>query len=238
MLDACTAAFAAALPLQQPADATLSAFFRSHPKIGRRDRATIADSVYAALRRRRLLERVAAAQNPRRLALATWIALLGASLRELEPWLRGDESEWLASVKRDAAAPQPFEVECELPDWAIERLSARYDESALLALAKGLRQSAQLDLGVNPLNVSREAALRQDRPCARRCTLQRTRYGAAQSRHEVAADARRCRGARGEAEIDSRRWRAPREAGRTARLRHLQYPGGRKPRRRRGFSAQ
>ena len=159
LLDACTAAFAAVLPLQQPADATLSAFFRSHPKIGRNDRATIADSVYAALRRRRLLERVAAAHSPRRLALATWIALLGANLRELDPWLRGDESEWLAFVKRDAAAPQPFEVECELPDWAIERLSARYDESAVLALAKGLLQNAPLDLRVNPLKISREAAL-------------------------------------------------------------------------------
>ena len=159
LLDACTAAFAAVLPLQQPADATLSAFFRSHPKIGRNDRATIADSVYAALRRRRLLERVAAAHSPRRLALATWIALLGANLRELDPWLRGDESEWLAFVKRDAAAPQPFEVECELPDWAIERLSARYDESAVLALAKGLLQNAPLDLRVNPLKISREAVL-------------------------------------------------------------------------------
>jgi len=119
----------------------------------------IADSVYAALRRRRLLERVAATQSPRRLALATWMALLGANLRELEPWLRGDEAEWLASVKREAAAPKPFEVECELPDWAIERLRARYDESALLALAKGLLQSAPLDLRVNPLKISREAAL-------------------------------------------------------------------------------
>src|SRR5256885_319513 len=127
--------------------------------VGTETLATPADSVYAALRRRRLLERIAAAQNPRRLALATWIALLGASLRELAPWLRGDESEWLASVKRDAAAPQPFEVECELPDWAIERLSVHYDESALLALAKGLRQSAPLDLRVNPLKISREAAL-------------------------------------------------------------------------------
>jgi len=159
LLDACTAAFAAALPLERPADATLSAFFRSHPKIGRRDRAVIADSVYAALRRRRLLERVAATQSPRRLALATWMALLGANLRELDPWLRGDEAEWLASVKREAAAPKPFEVECELPDWAIERLRARYDESALLALAKGLLQSAPLDLRVNPLKISREAAL-------------------------------------------------------------------------------
>jgi len=159
LLDACTAAFAAVLPLEQPADATLSAFFRSHPKIGQRDRATIAESVYAALRRRRLLERVAATQSPRRLALATWTALLGANLRELDPWLRGDEAQWLASVKHEAHAPQPLEVECELPDWVIERLRARHDKSALLALARGLLQNAPLDLRVNPMKISREAVL-------------------------------------------------------------------------------
>src|SRR6266508_2247742 len=76
---------------------------------------------------RRLLERVAATQSPRRLALATWTALLGANLRELDPWLRGDEAQWLASVKHEAHAPQPLEVECELPDWVIERLRARDD---------------------------------------------------------------------------------------------------------------
>ncbi len=159
LLDACTAAFAAVLPLEQPADALLSGFFRSHPKIGQRDRATIADSVYAALRRRRLLERVAATTNPRRLALATWTALLGANLREIDPWLRGDEAEWLAVVKREAHAPQPLEIECELPDWVIERLRARFDERSLLELATGLLQIAPLDLRVNPIKISREAAL-------------------------------------------------------------------------------
>src|SRR5260221_5980274 len=52
-----------------------------------------------------------------------------------------------------------FEVECELPAWAIERLRARCDESAVLALVKGLLQKAPLDLRVNPLKISREAAL-------------------------------------------------------------------------------
>ena len=159
LLDACTAAFAAVLALERPADATLSAFFRQHPKIGQRDRATIADSVYAALRRRRLLDRVASTRSPRRLVLATWTALLGANLRELDLWLRGDEAQWLASVKHEARAPQPLEVECELPDWVIERLRSRVDSSALLALAGGLLQSAPLDLRVNLLKISREAAI-------------------------------------------------------------------------------
>lgn len=161
LLDACTAALAAVLPLEAPADTTLSGFFRSHPKIGQRDRATIADSVYAALRRRRLLESLAKTASPRRLVLATWTLLLGASLRELEPWLRGEEPRWLAEVKRAAAAEQPFEVQCELPDWVIEKLRRRFDEPSLLELARGLAQSASLDLRVNSIKTTREAAMKR-----------------------------------------------------------------------------
>jgi 16S rRNA (cytosine967-C5)-methyltransferase len=161
LLDACTAAFAAVMPLHEPADAALSAFFRSRPKIGQRDRATIADSVYAALRRRRLLQGLAGTSGPRRLVLATWTILLGASLRELEPWLRGEEAQWLAAVKQAAAADQPFGVQCELPDWVIERLSRRFAAPALLDLARGLARSATLDLRVNSMNMTREAAVRR-----------------------------------------------------------------------------
>lgn len=159
LLDACTAAFAGVMPLAEPADAALSAFFRGHPKIGQRDRALIADSAYAALRHRRLLERVVGKPSPRRLVLATWCLLLGASLRELEPWLRGEEPQWLAGAKRDAAGEQPLGVRCELPDWVIERLRGRFDEPSLLDLARGLLQTASLDLRVNSLKMSREEAL-------------------------------------------------------------------------------
>ena len=161
LLDACTAAFASVLRLEEPADAALSAFFRGHPNIGQRDRALIADSAYAALRRRRLLERLVSPASPRRVVLASWTLLLGASLRELGPWLRGDEAQWLAGVKREAAAAQSFEVQCELPDWVIERLRLRFDEAALLELARGLLQTAPLDLRVNSLKATREAVARR-----------------------------------------------------------------------------
>jgi len=161
LLDACTAAFAAVLPLEEPADAALSGFFRSHAKIGQRDRATIADSVYAALRRRRLLESLVGTPSPRRLALATWALLLGASLRDLEPWLRGEEPQWLAAVKRATAAGQPLGVQCELPDWVVDKLSRRFEEPALLEIARGLAQSASLDLRVNSLKMTREAAMKR-----------------------------------------------------------------------------
>jgi 16S rRNA (cytosine967-C5)-methyltransferase len=159
LLEACCGAFAAVLPLERPADSLLTEYFRAHPLLGQRDRALVADTVYAALRRRRLLERVAGATGARRLVLATWGALLGANLRELEPLARGDEREWIAQAKREAHAPQPFEVECDLPDWVIERLRARFDDDGVLALARGLLQPAPLDLRVNPGKASREAVL-------------------------------------------------------------------------------
>jgi len=161
LLDACSAAFAAVLPLKEPADAALSAFFRGHPKIGQRDRGTVADSVYAALRRRRLLESLVGMPSPRRLVLATWTVLLGASLRELEPWLRGEEPRWLAAVREGTAAEQPLGVQCELPDWVVEKLARRFDAGALLDIARGLAQIAGLDLRVNSMKTTREVALKR-----------------------------------------------------------------------------
>jgi 16S rRNA (cytosine967-C5)-methyltransferase len=49
-------------------------------------------------------------------------------------------------------------VQCELPDWVIEKLRARFDEPALLGLARGLLQTASLDLRVNSMKVPRAAA--------------------------------------------------------------------------------
>jgi 16S rRNA (cytosine967-C5)-methyltransferase len=147
------------MPLERPADSLLSGFFRENPALGQRDRALVADTVYAALRRRRLLEQLAGGTGARRLVLATWAALLGANLRELEPLVQGDEREWLAGVKREAHAPHGFEIECDLPDWVIERLRSRYDDAALLELSQGLQRQAPLDLRVNLLKSSREAVL-------------------------------------------------------------------------------
>ena len=184
LLEACVQAFKEVLPLERPADAALSAFFRANTKIGQRDRATIADSVFAALRHRRRLASLVAAPSPRRLVLAVWRVFLGANLREVESYLRGDEAEWIAAVKETAGQTQPFEVECELPDWVIERLRGRFDDGAILALARGLLRSAPLDLRVNPMKTSREAVIERLRADGLRALA--TPY----SRHGVRLDGR------------------------------------------------
>jgi len=57
-LDAIVHALAIVLPARAPADQQLRAFFRDNRKLGSRERALVADTVYAALRRRRLLEKL------------------------------------------------------------------------------------------------------------------------------------------------------------------------------------
>ena len=79
--DATCEACAEVLRLAHPADGVLSGFFRQRPQLGRQDRALIAETVYAVLRRKRLLEFVLGGSPVRQLVLAAWSVLLGANLR-------------------------------------------------------------------------------------------------------------------------------------------------------------
>ena len=64
-LDAIVHALTIVLPARAPADTQLRQFFRDNKNLGPRDRELIADTVYAALRRRRLLEKVTPHATPR-----------------------------------------------------------------------------------------------------------------------------------------------------------------------------
>ena len=158
-LDAIVHALAVVLPATAPADRLLSDFFRDHKSLGHRDRALIADTVYAALRRRRLLEHVTPRATPREIALATLVKLQGVGLSQIESALKGDEKTWLAALKAQDLDALPYEVRADLPDWVIAKLRKTMDDEALLALARGLQQSAPLDLRVNTMKAPREAVL-------------------------------------------------------------------------------
>ncbi|GBG13641.1 16S rRNA (cytosine967-C5)-methyltransferase [Novimethylophilus kurashikiensis] len=142
-----------------PADARLSAYFRNHRKLGSHDRAFIAETAYALLRRRRFLDYLAPEASPRRLVLACLVRVNGLSPRELEPFLRKTEVEWLREIKAKPADNLPLAVQAELPDWLWERLVAQYGEEEALAIARSLQQTAPLDLRVNRLKGQREAVL-------------------------------------------------------------------------------
>jgi 16S rRNA (cytosine967-C5)-methyltransferase len=158
-LDAIVNALTMILPGTAPADTQLRQYFRDHKSLGQKDRALIADTVYAALRRRRMLEHVTPKGTPREIALAAIVKLQGIGLGQIEGALKGDEKAWLTALKAQDLDDLPLEIRADLPDWVIERLRKTLDDTALLALARGLQQPAPLDLRVNTHKAPREAVL-------------------------------------------------------------------------------
>jgi 16S rRNA (cytosine967-C5)-methyltransferase len=186
LLNAAVAATAALLTFIQPADAALSAFFRAR-KSGARDRAFIAETVYAVLRRKRLLERLAACGpnleaaflapgatpkrgpgdgtrpagvrrvSPRELVLLSLSRVRGMSQRQLGGALLPGEAEWLADIRRQPEPELTLAEQLDFPDWLAERLAPRMTPDELLALARALNTPAPLDLRVNTLKAERDA---------------------------------------------------------------------------------
>jgi 16S rRNA (cytosine967-C5)-methyltransferase len=148
------------LPLRHPADAALSRFFRDNPKLGGRDRAFVAETVYGVLRHLRSLETICGGRNGRQLLLA-WLARHGGhNLREFVAITREDEFKWLKETKAAKLDEQPQAVQLDLPDWLYERLQKIHGEH-LPELVRALNRPAPLDLRVNPLNSDRAAVLAQ-----------------------------------------------------------------------------
>jgi 16S rRNA (cytosine967-C5)-methyltransferase len=186
LLNAAVAATAALLTFNQPADAALSAFFRAR-KSGAKDRAFIAETAYAVLRRKRLLERLAACGpnlepsflapgatpkrapktpgarriSPRELVLLSLSRVRGMSQRQLEGALLPGEAEWLADIRRQPEPELTLAEQLDFPDWLVERLAPRMSPEELLALARALNTPAPLDLRVNTLKAEREGVMQR-----------------------------------------------------------------------------
>jgi 16S rRNA (cytosine967-C5)-methyltransferase len=158
-LDAIVHALTVVLPARAPADTQLRQFFRDHKSLGQRDRGLVADTVYAALRRRRMLEHMTPHATPREIALATIVKLQGIGLGQIESVLQGGEKAWLTELKAADLDALPLEIRADLPDWVIARLRKALGDEEFLALARGLQQAAPLDLRVNALKAPREAVL-------------------------------------------------------------------------------
>jgi 16S rRNA (cytosine967-C5)-methyltransferase len=156
-LTALADAIAAVLPLSIPADIALRDFFRHRRELGARDRTFIADGVFAVLRRRRSLSVHAATTAPRLLAIAASLRELGVSLRELEPALAVGEQAWARDFKARKPELTPAEA-ADLPDWLWVLLGETLPGERA-ALARSWLAPAPLDLRINPLKTTRDAAL-------------------------------------------------------------------------------
>jgi 16S rRNA (cytosine967-C5)-methyltransferase len=149
------------LRFEYPADAVLSHYFRSNREVGARDRAFIAETAYAVLRRKRTLERLCGDRiTAQRLVLISLTRIAGYNNRQLASSLDADEVKWLDALREINLEPGTLSEQADLPDWLGERLAELMSDEEVMALARGMNQPAPLDLRVNPVKTTREAVLK------------------------------------------------------------------------------
>jgi len=158
-LAALAAAIERARRFDMPADAALSAFFREHAEIGAQDRAIVSDGVFAYLRRKASLEALAQTDDPRLLAYAVQVREFRHSVREIEPAINASDARWLAGFKSRMQEPLAPAVAADVPDWLWHRLGETFDATSRAALTRSWQSPAPLDLRVNIMKTTREAAL-------------------------------------------------------------------------------
>ena len=143
------------------ADRALSRFFRENRALGRDDRALVAESVYAILRRLHTLERVANSHRPLELVMATLVGPLGRNSREVALALDRPLDELDGMRRRWHEARDGADPAADLPAWLWERLCAERGEAEAGRLATALLEPAPLDLRVNAARAGRDAVLAQ-----------------------------------------------------------------------------
>ena len=196
VLDQAVQVLGSVLGFRYPADSVLSSHFREQRRLGQRDRAFIAETAYAVLRRLRWLRRLAGHHATPRQLLLTWLVRgEGMSLRRLHEVLKPQEREWLAEIRGRSIVDETLGERCDLPDWLVERLLPSFGEDALLALARSLNCPAPLDLRINPLRADRDSvrmALADDGLVAEPCRFSplalRLRQKPALARHPLFLD--------------------------------------------------
>jgi len=148
------------LNFEHPADAVVSRYFREHRELGHADRAFVAETVFAVLRRGRSLEARCAGQlSDRRRLLVALTVIRGWSQRELAPVLKANEEEWLAAARAMPESEFSPAVRCDLPEWLYAALEAQFGAEEVVKLATALNLPAPLDLRVNTLKTNREDLL-------------------------------------------------------------------------------
>ncbi|AMO22295.1 RsmB/NOP family class I SAM-dependent RNA methyltransferase [Ramlibacter solisilvae] len=159
LLDACSELVGQVLKFEHPADAVVSRYFREHRSLGPRERATLAETVYAVLRRKLLFDHLApSGSGPRQRRMA----ILGfhGPRDFLKSALTEQEKSWLDQC--DAIRPQDLleRHRHNFPEWLVQPLKDQLGEG-FWALAEGLNQPAPLDLRVNLLTDKREDVRRE-----------------------------------------------------------------------------
>jgi 16S rRNA (cytosine967-C5)-methyltransferase len=155
LLDACSELVREVLRFEHPADAVVSRFFREHRALGPRERATLAETAYAVVRRKLLFEHFAGSgSGPRERRLA----ILGFSGDRdfLKSALNDQEKAWLDHCDAVDPATLSERHRHNLPEWMVPALKEQLGDD-FWPLVDSLNEPAPLDLRVNILTDKREA---------------------------------------------------------------------------------
>jgi 16S rRNA (cytosine967-C5)-methyltransferase len=153
LLDACAELVKLTLRFDHPADAIVSRFFRDNRGLGPRERATLAETVYAVLRKKLLFDHFApsgSGPKERRLAILGFFGPRDF----LKSALTDQEKNWLDQCDRIKPQDLMERHRHNLPEWLVQPLKDQLG-AEFWALAESFNQGAGLDLRVNALTAKR-----------------------------------------------------------------------------------
>ena len=153
LLDACAELIAQVLTFEHPADAVVSRYFREHRNLGPRERATLAETVYAVLRKKTLFESLARSGSGAR---ERRLAILGfhGSRSFLKSVLSDAEARWVDQCDATQPADLMPQHRHNLPEWLVAPLQNQVGDQ-FDALAACMLEPAPLDLRANALSTKR-----------------------------------------------------------------------------------
>jgi 16S rRNA (cytosine967-C5)-methyltransferase len=169
LLDACAELVKLTLQFDHPADAVVSHYFRDHRSLGPRERATLAEAVYAVMRKKLLFDHLSpsgSGSKERRMAILGFsqsqdeeARRAGASGKHgprdfLKAALTEQEKTWLDQCDSIKTSDLLERHRHNLPEWLVQPLKDQLG-AEFWPLADSLNQSAPLDLRVNMLSAKR-----------------------------------------------------------------------------------
>jgi 16S rRNA (cytosine967-C5)-methyltransferase len=153
-----------------PVDSMLGHYFKNRRYIGAKDKGFISRRVYAVLRQGGRLqwyvEQAGLPVNPRSLVLAALVVDEGHPINILQTWFTGNSHDAAPLHKEERrfvenppanSDTMPEWMRLNTPEWALERMREVFADG-LEAELEALNSEAPLDMRVNTLKTTREAA--------------------------------------------------------------------------------
>lgn len=147
------------LRFTNPADSTLSRYFKDHTRLGSRERGVIAEAIYGLLRNKSVYTSFAESGSGALMRRITLLGLADAVGVDALGGLSEEETQWLNRVMQIDRTHLPNNLKSNMPEWIWSKLLNNFGEEEGLALAHALNTPAPLDLRVNAMKADRNEVI-------------------------------------------------------------------------------